>query len=107
VGKWNLVGKHLDKMVGTLAGIGRHGLVLIACGCRIGLDPLEHAFVTPDHLAPSDGNIEDVEGPPDIERQRIDDRHAMAPLGAELAADESELQRVYPLDPRRAGEHDE
>ena len=52
-------------------------------------------------------DLEEVGNPPRIKYQRMTNRHAVTPLRPQLAAQESELQRMNAFDARRAGKDGE
>src|ERR1700746_2802556 len=78
-------------------------LVKVTACSRILDDARHDAPITPDEPKPLRCHFDKIYQPPRIKDERMDDRHAVTPLLAELAAQETELQRVNTLDTRRAG----
>src|ERR1700733_13048397 len=96
----NFVGKYFDKMIRLAVDPLRpQRLVEMRARRRILRHLGHHAAIPQNDARPLRTYFDKIDESPRIKRQRIDDRHAVSPLCAQLATEEAELQRMHAFNP--------
>ena len=106
VGVGDLVGVAGDEVVRVVdLARGLQRLVDVGRAVRVGEHAAQDRAVAQRQRRPFARDLGEVPRPPRIEENRVHDRPPVPALGADLAPDIAELQRVHALDARRAREH--